>query len=221
MSARTILLLATIVVLWPVAIAAAGDLLGPVIISGDATGSGTVTTVVPNNDEEPGVNPNTIGINLTVTGLGPIDKRIAVGATGGVTEYFVTETVTNGIPNFTMTDYHLELGWWVNNAYQASIAGDGLDFDWGLIGPSNTPPPTATTLTTIINNASEDMLDYFSSNAADVVPPFGSTTLTYSIDVPDPIMGATHIVIRQWATPEPASLLICAIGSIALMWRRR
>lgn len=203
--------------------ASAGSLAGSGTIVGDGSGSISAVTVFDNNDEIAGPNPNGIGINLVVNGMGFIDKRLLLGPpTGGVTEYAVTENILNGT-NITFTDFHLELGWLMNNMYLASAAGDGLDFDWGVlpIGPSNTPPPSSTALLTVVNNINEDMLDYYSSHAGDVVLPGGSFTLFYSVDLPDPPPNATHLVIRQWATPEPASVVLMALGGLAAARRRR
>lgn len=204
--------------------AAAGDIGGAGTIVGDGTGSISILTQALNNDEEPGPNPNSVLINLSVNGMGVIDKLLPLGGpTGGVTEYPVTEKIRNNT-NVKWADYHLELGWLVAGEYRPSVAGDGLDFDWGLAGPSNTPPPSSTALVIVVNNVSEDLLDYYSLGPLDVVVPGGQLTLTYNIDIPDPpLFNPTHVVIRQFATPvpEPASVMLLAVGAAMWWWRRR
>jgi hypothetical protein len=202
-------------------------------VSGDATGTiSTVTSVSPpgyNNDENPDPNPNSITINITVNGPGIISKNLpyAGNTGGGVTEYPVTETITNGMAAYVIKDFHLELGWMTNGLYAASTALDGLDFDWAGGLPSNTPPPTATKLKSIINNLNEDKLDYYTNDGGvlDVVNPGGAFTITYNIDVPDAPANTTALVIRQWVTPEPGSIAMLICGGLAGLfvyaWRRR
>ncbi len=197
-------------------------------VEGDADGSAGSSHGADDNDEEPGYNPNQLTAVITVTGWGPIDKCFSYGGdTLGVSEYFMTENITNGLLS-NITDFHLELGWLIGGeGYRASGAHDGLDFDWTetvAYGPSNTPPPTATKLTNIVNTNSEDLLDYYSSGALDVVPPDGLFTLTYSVDVPNAPAGTTHLVIRQWATPEPGTFVLLAMAGVSALlfvWRKR
>ena len=205
----------------------AGSIGGSGTVTGDGYGNTNSNTGAggENNDEEGGENPNWMTANVTVTGWGAIDKIFPyTGPTGGVTEYPMMETITNGL-NFNITDYHLELGWMIDGTYAPSLGGDNLDFDWSAVGgPSNTPPPTSTALTTIVNFNDEDLLDYFSSGAADVVVPGGSFQITFNVDVPDAPPNTTDLVIRQWATPEPSSFVLLIIGAISAMaygWRRR
>ncbi len=205
--------------------ALAGQLDGTGHVEGDATGSASSSTQYENNDEQPQPNPNSMTASIIVNGWGPINKVFGYGGnTGGVTEYLMTENITNGMQLFTITDFHLDLFWRIGGADQASVALDGLDFDWGAAGPSNTPPPTSTMLLNCVNNLNEDWLDYYSTGAADVVLPGQMFTLNYSVDVPDAPAGTTHLVIRQWATPEPGTFVLLAMAGVSALlfvWRKR
>jgi hypothetical protein len=206
----------------------AGPLPGEVIIEIPV---GTIEIGELGNDEAPGPNPNLAMVTVPIGGPGDIFKLFpwAPGASPTATEVFVEETIVNLLSGLSIISHHMELGWWVGGAFQPSIPGDDLDFDWGpppVPGPARTPPAMGTHLTgTIDDFTDEDLLSFFGPPN---LPPGASATLQFSVDVPDmgpPGSTPTHWVIRESAVvPEPATLGL--VGSALLVltilrWRLR
>ena len=166
------------------------------------------------------MNPNVGTVNVPIGGLGDVFKLFPFqqGGPAAATEVFVEETIVNLIPGgISITDYHMELGWWIGGAFVPSVAGDGFDFDWDSGAPSNTPPPTGTALTFSIDNiSSEDLLWFFGPPR---ILPGGNALLAFSVDVPSMApTGTTNWAIRQFATiPEPSTFGLLGTALLLLV----
>lgn len=170
----------------------------------------------PNNDDIVG-SSGILGNYLFVTqkayfGVGPADIEFTVVPSGGVTEYWVEEGVSNGT-GFDFTGYRLELGFGMGAGFVPSASGDGLDFD----APDFNLPTSFAPFFTAWSE-SEDVI-----SASGGLLPNGGFSLPYfrfAIDVPD---GITNFTLRQLpiVVPEPASMALLGLGAVCWLGKRR
>jgi hypothetical protein len=163
-----------------------------------------------NNDNVVGASDNHILINQKAFGTSEyIDMDFTVVASGGTTEYVLTEGLANNTSD-TWTSYRIELGFGVGASFVSSLPGDGLDFD----SPDFDSP-------------AELAIPYFSDLVfgEDVITlntgamgPLSFSNLIFSLDVPD---GITSFTIRQVpvVVPEPSTALLM-LGGLAILSRR-
>ena len=169
----------------------------------------------PNNDDVVGPSPNTILVTQkAIFGIGPVDIEFTVMDSGGTTEYTMIEGPSNGT-GIPWSSYRMELGFGVGSAFVPSPSGDGLDFD----APDfNSPPDFSGSgfFTTVLE--SEDVL--VASGGIFPVGGFPTPEYRFNIDVPD---GITSFTIRQQpvAVPEPGTMTMALLGSLALIRRKR
>jgi hypothetical protein len=228
----------------------AGTLEATALVAGPGLGSGslsTVATAAPNNDDVQSTDGNTVAIQKSFGSVDIMDIRLQVTNSAGISEYRVTETVTNNSPVIWF-DYHIELGFGgfagTPTAFLQSGISDLLDFDTsGQLGqPEKTPAPTSSAFSAVAHSSS--VLD-FSGGA---VAPGASLTFSFSIDVPDSgdcsirippcevIGGAVptgfFFTLREFPTitgpvdelPMPPTLLLlgpAVFGVGVVAWRRR
>jgi hypothetical protein len=173
----------------------AGEFIGPL--------------VDPNNDDVAGPSPNELKITQKAyNAIGPVDLEFTVVPSGGVTEYVMTEGVSNGT-GIGWSGYRLELGYGVGSAFSPSPSGDDLDFD----APDfNSGTDFSTFFSTVTET--EDVITAsggFFPIGGYSLPPF-----VFSIDVPD---GISAFTIRQVPipVPEPSTLLIAGIAALSLI----
>lgn len=194
------------------------------LMPGSSTAAiGPTGAPAPNNDNATAASPNTLPYNVFFNGApGPLQVEFATNNSGGTTEYRFTQTFTNNTGQ-VWTGFVFELGYGLSAAFTPSGATDGLDFDW----PDADPTPTAS-LFSILSHQS-DRIEWSGGN----VPSVGVLTLTFAIDVPDSLaafnpdqvnrftLRQTPIIATQ-SVSEPPSLLLLAVGMLALVsWRRR
>jgi uncharacterized protein (TIGR03382 family) len=112
------------------------------------------------------------------------------------------------------TDYHIQLGFGLGADFVPSPPGDGLDFDFG---PPTTSPFSFAPFTTVI--VGEDDIDAFGGT---ILSPSFTSPFVFHVDVPD---GITSFTVRQFPTtdfvPEPGTMTMALLGSLALIRRRR
>ncbi len=186
--------------------------------SGVASVAGTswAPPVAPNNDNVVGASPNAIFVTQKdYVGIGPVDLVFDVINTGGVTEYVVTEGVQNNT-GLDWSSYHIELGFGQGAGFVKSTPGDGLDFD----APHHDSPvnfnPSPGFFPTVTYPTEDDILA-----TGGLMPDFTfAGYFVFNIDVPD---GISSFTIRQSpiAVPEPATMSMLVLGSVALLKRRR
>ncbi len=168
-------------------------------------------TVALNNDNTTLPSPNLVNINKVFTGTPtPIDIVFNVQASGGVTEYFFSETIANlSLVNFT--GYQLLLGTGTGANFVLASPTGPLDFD----APTYDPAPFSATFTTV---ATQPNMLTFSNGLLGIGAP--ATALTFSVDVPD---GITQFTLRQApiaaavAIPEPSSMVLVGLGALGLV----
>lgn len=229
----------------------AGTIDAAALVAGPGLGSGslsTVTTTEPNNDDVESAGGNALSIQKSFGSVNPMDIRLQVTNSSGITEYRVTETVINSSPVIWF-DYHVELGFGgfagTPSAFLQSGISDLLDFDTsGQLGqPEKTPAPTSDAFSTIAHSSS--VLDFSGGS----VVPGESITFSFSIDVPDSedcsirtpaceVVGGANptgffFTLREFPTitgpvdgalPAPPTLLMLGsalFGGGAVTWRRR
>ena len=221
------------------------------LVGGPGLGSGSVssvTTTAPNNDDTTNGTGNTATILKSFGSVNTMDFRLQVTDSDGISEYRVTETVTNNSP-VVWFDYHIELGFGgfagvTPTAFVQSGISDLLDFDTsGQLGqPEKTPAPTSSAFSTVAHSSS--VLDFSGGSVA----PGQTLILSFSLDVPDsgdcsvfaptcPVIGEPDPVgffftLREFPTitgpvgevPGPATLFLLGSGMVglgAMAWRRR
>lgn len=178
-----------------------------------------VETRLPNNDNSTGPSANEIRLPGVLSTKPfarpePIDIVFALRESGGTTEYFFSETVTNdtGRP---WGDFHFELGLGTLDDFVpfrdlVFIRPTILpDFD----APDRDPPPTSSVFARL---AHRDDAIWWSGGT---VPPGGTVDFTFSIDVPDDPLGSPNqFTLRQVPTlvPEPSALLLLIPGVFVL-----
>ena len=228
----------------------AGTMDAAALLGGPGLGSGSVsnvTTGVSNNDDTSSAAENTVTIVKSFGSVNTMDIRMQVTNSGGITEYRVTETVTNNSPVIWF-DYHIELGFGgfagTPSAFLQSGISDLLDFDTsGILGQTEkTPEPSSSAFSDVLHGSS--VLDFSGGSIA----PGASATFSFSIDVPDSgdcvirtpacevIGGAAPTgflyTLREFPTitgptgevPGPATLFLISSGVAglgAVTWRRR
>jgi hypothetical protein len=183
-----------------------------------------VLTLSPNNDNVPGnPNPNLQDNNIVVPvkrfdNNDYIDIVFTVDASGGVTEYAVSEFVDNNT-GINWSSYTMQLGTGVGAGFVMSTAGDGLDFDDPDLDtfPSSLALPTVTT--------GEDQL-VFSGG----IQGTGAQPYEFRIDLPDSLtLGPGQAVpllqftLRQFPTPipEPTSIALIGMAVVGILGARR
>jgi len=197
----------------------AGEITGFSWSSGVASVAGAVISPPssPNNDDVPGTSPNDILVTQkNYVAIGPVDLVFDVRDTGGVTEYLVTEGVSNST-GLDWCSYHIELGFGIGGGFVKSTAGDGLDFDAPDFNSDFFFDPFPSVFPTV--SVAED--DIFAGGG--VLPNFAfAGYFLLHVDVPD---GITSFTIRQSpvAVPEPSSLALACLGLVGIFgyWRRR
>jgi len=229
----------------------AGAIDAAALVAGPGLGSGSlsaVTTSQPNNDDVQSADGNAVTIQKSFGSVNPMDIRLQVTNSSGITEYRVTETVINNSPVIWF-DYHVELGFGgfagTPSVFLQSGISDLLDFDTsGQLGqPEKTPAPTSDAFSTIAHSSS--VLDFSGGSVA----PGESITFAFSIDVPDSgdcsirtpaceVIGGANptgffFTLREFPTitgpvdgelPVPPTLLMLGstlFGVGAVAWRRR
>lgn len=154
---------------------------------------------------------NTLLVTKFATDMGPFDMEILV--VGGLDPINILEEVLNLVqPPVAWTDYHVQLGFGVGQAFTPSTPGDGLFFTFGK---SNTFP-----LMTPIGTEWDEL-----SFAGGLTPPFSTADFDLWVDLPDGQDPFTF-TLRQWPTvgaviPEPATLVLVLVGAGALALFRR
>jgi hypothetical protein len=174
-----------------------------------------VITGTANNDNVPGLAPdNNIVVPLKrFDNLDYIDIEFTVSNTGGVTEYFVSESIDNNT-GIDWSGYRMQLGFGTGGAFVKSVAGDGLDFD----DPTYDTPPTSTGLPTVITgmtSGDEDEL-FFTGGTHGA----GLQIYQFRIDVPDISRAGGTFTLRQIPIPEPATVGLACIALVGLGLRR-
>lgn len=207
----------------------AGVIFGVANVSPNATVN-SITTPDPNNDDTVGPSPNTVESEDDKDEKLPppppppdeefrVQFEFDVMNSGGVTEYFFTETVTNAGMR-TWTAFQHQLGFGFGSAFVRSLPGDGLDFDTS----GRSPPPTSTAFTLVAHL--EDLLVWSGGTFA----PGDVVVLTYSIDVPDasvlfPPSSLTpdgySYTLQTCVPPEPSTIVMTATAGLVLLFRKR
>jgi hypothetical protein len=197
----------------------AGEVTGFSWFSGIASVASTtiVPPVAPNNDDVAGASPNEIFITQkNYVGIGPVDLVFDVRDTGGVTEYFIIE----GVSNSTGLDwgaYHIELGFGVGAGFVASLSGDGLDFD----APDYNSPVNFNPLPGIFPSHMVVEDDIYADGGVMPNASFAGY-FRFHVDVPD---GITSFTVRQSPVPvpEPSTWVLSVLGlaGLALCARSR
>jgi len=198
--------------------------------------SATFSTLVANDfmnkfPMQPGKSENTVSIFKDMSGT-PVDINFTVANfIGGVTRYFVAETVTNAT-NKTWTDFEFQLGYFSGAKFVVSNTSDGLDFDVGITGGKEDPAkpfapnPTSNMFGQNDNRANPNVLTYTKG----AVAPGDMVQFTFTMDVPDfnknmpadakNASGYNFTLRENFSTPEPSSLILMAIGALALLAAR-
>ncbi len=233
------------------------------ILSGSASGPGLsaavigpILTPVPGNDNfAPPANNPTLGSPNRITiqkvfaipdvidiAFQVLDVDISNPSPFGVTEYFLSESITNNTGK-AWNDYHLILGYGVGQAFVKSGVSDLLDFDTEN-GPGQDDPVPVSTGFPSHNRPDTNQIDWSGAIVAN-----GATfTRNFSIDVPNSdicsaatpacplIANGYTFTLRQLPSfltdgqqppgptaPEPASLVLLGAGlaGLAAMSRRR
>jgi len=185
-------------------------------INGPSTGSGTLTGVVSTpasgNNNAPGLSPNTIGLNESITGFNPISGfslNLNLGPTQTGTEYTVTKTITNNT-GFAWNSFTVAVGCSPGPPVLAgmqSCGGNGpLLMDYDLL-PTASGSGTGGAGVTTANDA------FFQLTGLNLAP--GQTmTLTFNLDVGAfwAGNGEMHQYASGSAVPEPATYALTGAG---------
>lgn len=188
----------------------AGTITGVNSVTGPGLGDVTmaiISTPSPSNDEQPGGpgGDNNVSVPFKrFDNVGNIDIVFDVVSSGGVTEYFFTESVDNNT-FINWSQYIMQLGFGTGDDFLKSEAGDGLDFD----APEYNTQPTSMGFASV--DLTEDMLT-FSNGLHDL----GQLIYKFRIDVPD---GITQFTLRQTpvAVPEPGTLLLAGLAALGMV----
>jgi hypothetical protein len=180
--------------------------MGKIIAVGSSAGQGTVTSsnlpiasAIVNNDEAL-IATNNSNLVTTITAVtdfvsehtGAVDITFDVEDSGGVTEYYFADDITNGATLY-WNAFRFRLGFDTGSAFVVSNAGDQLDFDVDPFLPGNNPPPTFTWPAegaippTVTRPTGNDLCWATGTGAgAPIAAAVSSTnTVTFSMDVPD------------------------------------
>ena len=178
---------------------------GDYLATGAGSGAAFVISPAPNNNDTTEPSPNILTINKTSTGVGPLDFVFPVLASGGTTEYAVSEGDTNNTGT-TWTGLTFRLGTGTGAGFVPLTAG-AMDFD----APNYTPTPTSLDFATLTPSP------YALGWSGGAVPPDALTGFTYSFGLPD---GLTSFTLRgvptAAAVPEPSALPLL-VGGLALV----
>jgi hypothetical protein len=160
-----------------------------------------------------GASPNELWVTQKdYTGVGPVDIIFDVIDTGGVTEYSITEGVSNST-GLDFDQYQVQLGFGSGASFVLSSPGDGLDFD----APDFNSPASFSTFFSTVSVSEDTIL------ATDGLMPNGAFSIPYfefSIDVPD---GISSFTLRQFPTavPEPGTVMLLLLGGMMCLYHRR
>lgn len=197
--------------------------VGATVLPGGSTGTiGPVgATPAPNNDDAGAANPNVVPYTVFYNAPGTVDVEFNLAASGGTTEYRITQTLINNT-GAAWTGFHYELGFGTGADFVRSTAGDGLDFDV----PGGDPAPASSAFAAFALGS--DTLDW----SGGTVPSVGALLQGLAIDVPDGLSafdpaGRNRFTLRQvptagsTAVPEPGSLAVLGAALGALLAGRR
>jgi hypothetical protein len=199
-------------------VAQAGTITGVNSIVGPGLGTVNVPVILTpseGNDNQPGgpgFDANIVVPIKRFDNTGIIDIVFNVrnsDAEGTVTEYEFFESVDNNT-GINWDLYTMQLGAGTGAGFVISNPGDGLDFDF----PTFDPAPTSTAFPIV--GLAEDTLTFSGG-----IHSTGSEIYEIRIDVPN---GIQTFTLRQFprAVPEPTSLVLAALGCLALVgWRFR
>ena len=180
-----------------------------------------IMTQDPNDDN---ANPSDNEIIIpddrkTFNSLAPIDLVFDVELSGGTTEYFFEETVTNNT-GFAWWDFHFELGFGTGDDFMSFLdvplpLNIALpDFDT----PDRDPTPISDQFAALVH---EDFMLWWSDG---LIEPGESVDFEFSLDVPDDFLGLNlydNFTLRQIATvPEPATVNLIALGLVTFGYMR-
>jgi len=178
-----------------------------------------VNTGFPNNNNTISPSPNQIlnfpGLSCTPKTfqvLAPIDTPLFVQSSGGITEYFVTETVVNNT-NLIWTGFDFELGTRVKGKF---VSFEDLISIPELIPPSfdtagtpnRDPIPTSSNFTSLVHQ------NYSLGWSGGSVAPGEAINFSFSLDVPDdiiPLDSYKNFLIRQ--VPRVTNLSFIPAGT--------
>lgn len=190
------------------------------VLPGASTGTlGPVgATPSPNNDNSAGASPNAVPYSLFLNSPGGFESVFTVSNSGGTTEYVFTQTLVNN-SGVAWTGFRFELGFGTGSAFAASSVADDLDFD----APTFDPFPASSAFGVVATQS--DLLEW----SGGMVIPVGTTTFSFSIDVPDNLsqwhpQSLNAFTLRQvpvtpTVVPEPATLALLVFG-VAIAARR-
>jgi hypothetical protein len=185
---------------------------------GTVNGVGVANPMVPppGNFNSGLNNTNTVTVSKTfMASLQPIDIVFNVAASNPAqTEYLFNETISNRT-GATWTDFHWQLGF-----------GSGANF---VLAP-------AKTISFNLNNAEPEGIELTPSGAFETktfsandiaastvngpgVPNNTSLLAAFAIDIPTGLNRA-QLTLREFATPEPPSLLLTGVGAAAALLLR-
>lgn len=183
-----------------------GGTAGPGL--GSVSADGAFATAVVNDDNSLGTG-NVAPIRKTFGALGYIDVEYTVAGSDGVTEYFISDFISNQ-SGVAWGDFTLELGFGLGPGFVPSGPGDGLDFDFPDQDPAAAFAMMSFPFTSIVHG--EDVIQY----QGGLVPAGqgGSFRLLFNVDVPD----VSSFTIRQTpiAFPESSALALIALGAAGL-----
>lgn len=169
-----------------------------------AVGAGTVSSVVFStpadgndnvDDTVVGRSPNTLSLSKNVTDIGlPLDVRFLVEvdneATSNVTEYAVTEQVTNDT-GVAVNSILFQLGFGTGGAFLSSTHADGLDFDQeaGPLSVLDDPQPVGkvggSPVFTVVTIPADDQFVLSSSGGEGAMLLPGQTLeIEFQLDIP-------------------------------------
>ncbi|GAA6623130.1 PEP-CTERM sorting domain-containing protein [Scytonema sp. NUACC26] len=188
----------------------------------------TVVTPYPNNDNSVAPSPNQI-VKFPGSSCTPItfktndsvDTQVFVEPSGGITEYFFTQTVVNNTSSI-WDGFTFQIGFGVNDNFgspELILVPPGFaipNFDFSVSGTDE--PPTSSKFTKLDRDGSYRLLASGGS-----VAPGESVDFTFSVDVPDDFNGENlyqSFTIRQVpiarSLPRPTSTS-AVLGLLVIM----